>query len=212
MTQFFEKYDSNDEKTFKMRMLDAYFISLKLDKMNEEFFGEKNDSAGELLKENPFLLNAPRIIEHLKSVKEGKPLKEKPKPVRKLGNIMKARSELEKVGETYKVETKMNVRDKLDDKVKRALIKSINDETKAKIKTIAKGSGIKPKAQVLTDESSSDDESAIKGDMIHIDIGSHNAKSKSKTGEGIVKKKLIKGSQEAKDYMASIRSKKGKIL
>lgn len=40
---------------------------------------------------------------------------------------------------------------------------------------------------------------------IHIDIESHNAKgSKSKTGEGI--KRFVKGSQEAKDHMAKIRS------
>lgn len=64
---------------------------------------------------------------------------EKPKKTYKEKSLMKAKSELKKKGDSYTVDTEMNVRKGLDDKVKKALKKSVVEELDKKIS----GSGIR---------------------------------------------------------------------
>jgi hypothetical protein len=76
------------------------------------------------------------------------------------GNIMKARSDLKKKGSKYEVETELKVKEGLEPKVKRALKKSIIEETNKKIKGFKKpvGFGIKGGMVELDDSSSSSEE------------------------------------------------------
>jgi hypothetical protein len=87
---------------------------------------------------------------------EGEELKKKYKE----GNIMKARSDLKKKGSKYEVETEMNVKEGLEPKVKRALKKSIIDETNKKIKGFKKpvGFGMRGGMIELDDSSSSEED------------------------------------------------------
>jgi hypothetical protein len=87
-----------------------------------------------------------------KSKKEPKTYKE--------SNIMKGRSDLKKKGNKYEVETELNIKNDLDSKVKRALKKSIIDETNKKIKGFKKpvGFGIKGGMVELDDSSSSEED------------------------------------------------------
>jgi uncharacterized protein YoxC len=74
---------------------------------------------------------------------------------------MKGRSDLKKKSNgKYEVETELNIRDNLDSKVKRALKKSIIDETNKKIKGFKKpvGFGIKGGMIELDDSSSSEED------------------------------------------------------
>lgn len=64
---------------------------------------------------------------------------EKPKKTYKERSLMKAKSELKKSGDSYTVDTEMNVRKGLDAKVKKALKKSVEEELNKKIS----GSGIR---------------------------------------------------------------------
>lgn len=79
----------------------------------------------------------------------------------KEGNIMKARSDLKKKGSKYEVETEMNIKEGLEPKVKRALKKSIIEETNKKIKKFKKPVGFGFKGgSINLDYSSSDDSSS----------------------------------------------------
>jgi hypothetical protein len=60
----------------------------------------------------------------VKSKKEPKEYKE--------GNIMKGRTDLVKMGNKYSVDTELNVNNNMNDKVKRALIKSMIEELNKK--------------------------------------------------------------------------------
>lgn len=74
----------------------------------------------------------------------------------KVGNIMKASSELKKKGDKYTVDTEMKIKKGLDDKTKKALKKSVIQEFNTKIK----GSGVR---KIELDYSSSEDEKPKKG-------------------------------------------------
>lgn len=80
---------------------------------------------------------------------EPKPSSKKTKKEYKESNLMKGRSDLKKVGDKYAVETEMNIKKGLDQKVKRALKKSVDEELDKKIK----GRGIrKIKLDMSSDE------------------------------------------------------------
>jgi hypothetical protein len=81
---------------------------------------------------------------------------EKPKKTYKEKSLMKAKSELKKKGDSYTVDTEMNVRKGLDAKVKRALKKSVVEELDKKIS----GSGIR---KIDLDMSSDEEEMKGKG-------------------------------------------------
>lgn len=86
-----------------------------------------------------------------KSKKETKKYKEE--------EIMKGSSELKKKGNKYTVDTELNIKEGLEPKVKRALKKSIIDETNKKIKNYKKPVGFGFKGgSLLLDDSSSDEE------------------------------------------------------
>jgi hypothetical protein len=78
----------------------------------------------------------------------------------KESNIMKGRSDLKKKGDKYEVETELNIKEGLEPKVKRALKKSIIDETNKKIKNYKKpvGFGMRGGMVELDDSSSSEED------------------------------------------------------
>lgn len=86
------------------------------------------------------------FIKHMKKISG--------KTSRKTGNIMKARSDIKKNGNKYTVDTEVNIKKGIDDKIKRALKKSVNEEFDKKIK----GSGVR---KIVLDYSS--DEDSIRG-------------------------------------------------
>ncbi len=84
-----------------------------------------------------------------------------------VGTIMKGKSDLIKKGDKYSVDTEMNIKEGLEPKVKRALKKSIIDETNKKIKGYKKpikGLGVSGRSLNLDSDisSSSDDETPKK--------------------------------------------------
>ena len=85
-----------------------------------------------------------KLLERKKTKRSSSPTSitedfEKPKKTYKEKSLMKAKSELKKKGDSYTVDTEMNVRKGLDDKVKKALKKSVVEELDKKIS----GSGIR---------------------------------------------------------------------
>ena len=129
----------------------------------------------------------------------------KPKPIMKVGNIMKGRADIKMTNNKYSVDTQLNIKKGLNDKTKKALMRSIREETSRALK----GSGVK-RNHSYSDNSSSDEGSTsgedsddeelynrnpfnparqitYKGDLVHIDIGSHNETPKKrpvKKGKG----------------------------
>lgn len=83
----------------------------------------------------------------------------------KVGNIMKARSDLKKKGDKYTIDTEMNIKKGLDKKIKSALKKSIVTELDTKLK----GSGIR---KINLDYSSDEDEKSKKGKGMDFDDSS----------------------------------------
>ena len=103
----------------------------------------------------------------------GKPKKGRPK---KDSNIMKGRADLKNNQST--IDCEFNVKKGLSPTVKKALKKAVNQELDKKLS----GSGLK-KSHSRISLSSSDSDSEG-GDLIHIDIGSHNSR-KGMKGKGI---------------------------
>lgn len=130
----------------KKRLYNAW----KAGKMTYEEHVRLGDQINSLNYENPFFRKSKNKQEHIPEPKvEYKPVP-KAKKTYKEQSLMKARSDLKKIGDKYSIDTDMNVRKGLTPKIQKALKQSIDN---ALLKNFKGGS-----INLDFDDSSSDDE------------------------------------------------------